>query len=103
MCGGGEGGGRAGARYTLDGASSAARARGYLDYLPDVGRFAHEDVKSALSRRAASLGFDSAMNRSPVIADAPVESNESPRKAHPMRLDTVRAPGELAADAVAAP
>ena len=77
--------------------------RDYIESAAGRGRAAPGAVKTSLSTWAESLGINWPLANPIVCAAAHVDSDETPKHAPPMKLDTVKKSDELALNVEAAP
>ena len=70
--------------------------RDYIESTAERGRTVLGEVKTSLSTWAEALGINWPLENPLVCAAAHVDSNETPKHAPPMKLDTVKKLGELA-------
>ena len=89
--------------FTLTGESSVALFHDYIESTADRGRTVPGAVRTSLSTWAESLGIDWPLENPIVCAAAHVDSNEVPKHAPPMKLDTIKKLEELALNVEVAP
>ena len=87
----------------LTGPQSVVLLRDYLESLAERGRTVPAAGKHALSAWADALGIDWPLTNALVTAASVVESNETPKQAPAMTLNTVRALEEMALDTLVSP
>ena len=87
----------------LTGEGSVVLLHDYLESVADRGRTVPGAVKTSLSTWSESLGISWPLETPLVCAAAQVESNETPKHAPPMKLDTVKKLEELAVNVEVAP
>ena len=74
----------------LTGEKSIVLLHDYIESLTHRGRTVPAAAKEALLLRADALGIEWPLTHPLVLSVATVESNECPRQAPPMKLDTAR-------------
>ena len=76
--------------FTLTGGNSVALLHDYLESVDDRGRTVPGAVKTSLSTWSEAIGVPWPLDNPLVCAAAQVESNEIPKHAPPMKLDTIK-------------
>ena len=84
---------------TLTGDSSLVLVRDLLESLAERGRTVHSAGKHALTVRPDALGIDWPMTNPLVLSAAIVESNEEPKQAPSMALETAKVIGQISTSA----
>ena len=88
---------------SLTGEGSVVLLRDFLESVEDRGRTVPCAVKSSLSTWSEALGVPWPLDNPLVCAAAQVESNDTPKHAPPMKLETIKKLEELATNVEIAP